>query len=61
MLALGTLLLFRLPVCICFLGAIYLLATGVTVGWGWLIFAGLLCTGGSYSFKTKDDEKENKV
>lgn len=55
------LLLMRLPVCICFGGVIYLLAIGVTTGWGWLIFAGIfcLCTGGSFTYK-KDTDKGEK-
>lgn len=32
-----------LPTWLCFIGAFYLLVTGVAVGWGWLLFIGLLC------------------
>lgn len=32
----------NLPSCICFGGAVLLLALGMTNGWGWLIVAGLL-------------------
>lgn len=35
----------NLPSCICFLAAGYLLAIGVISGWGWLIFAGIVCIG----------------
>lgn len=45
--------LYRLPSCICFIGAIYLMIIGVTSGWGWLIFAGVLCCG---SISQKDDK-----
>ncbi len=31
------------PTWLCFIGAFYLLVTGVAVGWGWLLFIGLLC------------------
>ena len=31
---LATLALLRLPTCICFAGAIYLLSIGITSGWG---------------------------
>lgn len=36
-------LIANIPSCICFGGAIFLLATGIPYGWGWLIFAGLFC------------------
>lgn len=55
---LATLTLLRLPTCLCFAGAIYLLAIGVTSGWGWLIFAGILCCGGSFSYKENGSDKE---
>ena len=54
---LATLALLRLPTCLCFAGAIYLLAIGVTSGWGWLIFAGILCCGSSFSYKENDCDK----
>lgn len=57
---LATLALLRLPTAICFIGAIYLLAIGVTSGWGWLIFAGILCCGGSFSYKEDDNKGEKK-
>lgn len=41
----------RLPACICFIGAIYILSIGVTSGWGWLLFIGVLCCGSSISYK----------
>lgn len=56
--ALLTLLLLRLPMCICFGGAVYLIAIGATQGWGWLLLVGALCGGGSYSYKS-DKDKEN--
>lgn len=55
---LATLVLLRLPTCLCFAGAIYLMAIGVTSGWGWLVFAGILCCGGSFSYKENDCDKE---
>lgn len=48
----------NLPSCICFLAAGYLLATGVTFGWGWLIFAGIVCIGdGTVKITTVSDSK----
>lgn len=31
---LAVLVLYRLPACICFLGAIYIISLGITAGWG---------------------------
>jgi hypothetical protein len=45
-----------LPACICFGGAVYLMATGVVYGWGWLLFIGVLCSSISYNNKFKGDE-----
>ena len=56
--SLALLALLRLPSCICFIGAIYIMSLGITAGWGWLILAGILCCGGSFSYKENDkDEK----
>jgi NADH:ubiquinone oxidoreductase subunit 2 (subunit N) len=46
-----TIALLLIPCCICFAGAVYLLAIGSTQGWGWLLFIGLLCSGVSYNTK----------
>lgn len=55
--AILALMLLRLPPCICFAGAVYLIAIGVTSGWGWLILVGVVCGGGEYTFKS-DDKKD---
>lgn len=39
----------NLPSVVCFGAAGYLLAIGREVGWGWLLFVGLLCCGGTYA------------
>lgn len=50
-----TIALLLLPCCICFGGAVYLLAIGSTQGWGWLLFIGLLCSGVRYA-STRDED-----